>query len=191
MWENSDCKRFRSNLLRVSSSCSTCGTHHVTFVTNHMISYEGANDRIVIKWAVFYLLPWRKQMYQQNSIYVSFLFGDHSVFRFLFAIVLSVILRLMASDGPFGIFKLFLNIKHQSIHFFFHFSPISYFVSGLSLCSFVLQSYHWTVWTVPYSVNSNGVSILISLQKHLKKFIATTKHKIIKHLSTRRVHLCC
>jgi hypothetical protein len=54
----------------------------------------------------------------------SFLFSDHSFFRFLFAIVLSVILRLMASDCPFGIFKLFLNIKHHSINpVFFHFSP--------------------------------------------------------------------
>ena len=33
---------------RVSSSCSTCGTCHVTLVTNPVISHEWGKDRIVI-----------------------------------------------------------------------------------------------------------------------------------------------
>jgi len=57
------------------------------------------------------------------TLIFSFLFGDHSFFRFLLAIALSVILRFMASDCPFGIFKLFLSIKHHSINLLFlHFS---------------------------------------------------------------------
>jgi len=47
-----------------------------------------------------------------ESIPVLVVFVNHcsSFFLFLLAIVLSVLLRFMASDYPFGIFKLFLTI---------------------------------------------------------------------------------
>ena len=34
---------------RVSSSCSTYGTHHVTLTTNPVISHDSGNDRIMNK----------------------------------------------------------------------------------------------------------------------------------------------
>jgi hypothetical protein len=40
---------------RVSSSCSICGTCHVTLVTNPVISHERGKDRIVITTSGTYL----------------------------------------------------------------------------------------------------------------------------------------
>jgi hypothetical protein len=77
--------------------------------------YQGNPDRSHKLWNIAssekYILHMQVLLEAPESIPILVVFVNHcsSFFLFLLAIVLSVLLRFMASDYPFGIFKLFLK----------------------------------------------------------------------------------
>jgi hypothetical protein len=91
---------------RVNSSCSTSDTRRVNLVTNPVISNERGKDREVLTTSGTY--PWSFVTQILQVLHVCFVDRCFCPFLlFLLAIALSVLLRYMDYDCPFGIFKLF------------------------------------------------------------------------------------
>jgi hypothetical protein len=105
--------------------CSVCRNHNLiifSFMTHHRI-FNKCNTTGATNWAgtaypfgvhEFILVFSGARVIQPLVFYVVFCIS--SFVLFLLAIVLPVLLRLMASDYPFGIFKLF-HVKSQTIPF--------------------------------------------------------------------------
>jgi hypothetical protein len=113
---------------RVSSSYSTSGSRGVSLVTNPVISHIRGKDREVLTTSGTY--PW------------SFV-TQH------WALVLSVLLRYMDSDYPFGFSKLFLATNQSSTSYFGqNFSQLT--INGLMYFQKPLRTHH--IRTKLYSV---------------------------------------